>query len=56
MLASFDIYEVRGFNILYLVLTFAIQMIMSTVMLVGMDTRWVPATRGGYVYDIILYP
>jgi hypothetical protein len=39
-----------------LVLIFAIQMIMSIVMLMGMDTRWVPATHGGYGYGVILYP
>ena len=39
-----------------LVLIFAIQMIMSIVMLMGMGTRWVPATHGGYGYGIILYP
>jgi hypothetical protein len=40
-----------------LVLIIAIQMIMSIVMLMGMGmgTRWVPATHGGYGYDIILY-
>jgi hypothetical protein len=31
-------------------------MIMSIVMLMGMGTRWVPATHGGYGYGIILYP
>jgi hypothetical protein len=30
-------------------------MIMSIVMLMGMGTRWVPATHGGYEYDVILY-
>ena len=39
-----------------LVLIFAIQMIMSIVMLMGMGTRWVPATHGGYGYGVILYP
>jgi hypothetical protein len=39
-----------------LVLIFAIQMIMSIVMLMGMGTRWVPATHGGYEYGVILYP
>jgi hypothetical protein len=39
-----------------LVLIFAIQMIMSIVMLMDMGTRWVPATHGGYVYGVILYP
>jgi hypothetical protein len=29
---------------------------MSIVMLVGMGTRWVPATHGGYEYGVILYP
>jgi hypothetical protein len=38
-----------------LVFIFAIQMIMSIVMLMGMGTRWVPATHGGYEYDVILY-
>jgi hypothetical protein len=39
-----------------LVLIFAIQMIMSIVMLMGMGTRWVPAIHGGYGYGVILYP
>jgi hypothetical protein len=26
------------------------------VMLMGMGTRWVPATHGGYGYEVILYP
>jgi hypothetical protein len=39
-----------------LVLIIAIQMIMSIVMLMGMSTRWVPATHGGYGYGVILYP
>jgi hypothetical protein len=39
-----------------LVLIFSIQMIMSIVMLMGMGTRWVPATHGGYRYGVILYP
>jgi hypothetical protein len=39
-----------------LVLIFMIQMIMSIVMLMGMSTQWVPATHGGYGYDVILYP
>jgi hypothetical protein len=39
-----------------LVLIFAIQMIMSIVMLMDMGTRWVPATHGGYEYGVILYP
>jgi hypothetical protein len=29
---------------------------MSIVMLMGMGTRWVPATHDGYVYGVILYP
>jgi hypothetical protein len=36
ILAYFNIEEVWGFSILYLVLTFVIQMIISTIMLVGM--------------------
>jgi hypothetical protein len=39
-----------------LVFIFAIQMIISIVMLMGMGTRWVPATHSGYGYDVILYP
>jgi hypothetical protein len=39
-----------------MVLIFAIQMIMPIVMLMGMGTRWVPATHGGYEYGVILYP
>jgi hypothetical protein len=38
-----------------LVLIFAVQMIIYIVMLMGMGTRWVPATHGGYGYGIILY-
>jgi hypothetical protein len=35
ILTFFNIDELRCFNILYLILTFAIQMIMSTIMLIG---------------------
>lgn len=30
-------------------------MIMSTEMLVGIDTQWVPAIRGRYDYVVIVY-
>jgi hypothetical protein len=39
-------YEVSTFYIWYLVLRF--KMIMCTIMLVSMDTRWVPTTHGRY--------
>jgi hypothetical protein len=51
-----NIDEVWDFNILHLIHTFAILMIMSTVILVGMSTWWIPATHGGYKYSVILYP